>query len=680
MGSNAQDQVHASASGWLTTGQRGFPALISLLLLCASLLAVQARAAPLTPELQKQVRAATFEVVLRKPEKDTLTYEKPLPLELIPFQERNDKYRSVGTAFAITPNTLVTAAHVIGIGITTQFGPIAIRDSDGKVYPVDRVLKYSNHEDFVVFTVSGAPPFAPLPTNTAAAVDDPVFAVGNALGDGIVIRDGLLTSFTPEAQDGRWKWLRFSAAASPGNSGGPLLDAQGRVVGIVAAKSPNENLNYALPIDSVLSASDKQGTFEIRESFGIPKLLRGTMVASFKEAIPLPLPFPEFARDARALFLKFYKAQTPKLLAQEAASIFPHGQSGEMLASVYSSLDPMMMAQEEDKSWDAHSCSGTETRLPGDGRVWYCGGTAGGVLFRLQYPGYGVDEHHYKDSKEFMDLLLKGVALPREVGSQAVRITSAGPAQQESVFRDSYGRVWQQRSWAIGYADMYLMTLALATPDGYVGMLTMVPSGLADIQAEGVRFLCDYFYVSYTGSLPQWQAFLQRHELRPAVFDHIKLQFEYGKDLRFDSPRLQFDSAGMATVSAQSSLDLRMTYMMDHGKSIWDVGGIELKPDRDKKSYIAATRQPKPADDADKQLRDRWDHMSKRDGEFSGKVQHDNDLTDFWIRTVAHGEGGVADDPTRPLYEIVYNTDRTLLPRETEDLKGKLSGSFKITE
>ncbi len=649
-----------------------------MLLAVLAVRVAEVRAAPLTGELQKQVRAATFEVVQKKPEKDTLTYEKPLPLELIPFLERNDKYRSVGTAFAITPTTFVTAAHVIGIGITTQFGPPALRDSDGNVYPVERILKYSNHEDFVVFTVTGAPPVTPLATNFAAAIDDPVFAVGNALGEGIVIRDGLLTSFTPEAQDGRWKWLRFSAAASPGNSGGPLLDAQGRVVGIVAAKSPNENLNYALPIEWVLKASDKSGTFEVRESFGIPKLLRGTTVASFRETFPLPQPFADFARDARAILLRFYKTQNAKLIAQEADTILPRGQSAELLATVYSSYDPSMMTQEEDKSWDAHSCSGTETRLPGDGRVWYCGGTAGGVLFRLQYPGNGVDEHHYRDSKEFMDLILKGLPLPREVGSQAVRITSAGPALQESLFRDSYGRVWQQRKWALGHADMYLMTLALPTPDGYVGMLTLVASGLADLQAESGRFLADYFYLSYTGSLAQWQAFMQRRELRPAVFDHIKLQYEDGKDLRFESPRLRFNSAGMASLGAQSALDLRMTFMMDHGKLTWDVGGIELQPDRDKKSYILASRQPKPGEDADKQLRDRWDHMSRRDGEFSGKVQHDNDLTDFWIRTVAQGEG--ADDPSRPLYEIVYNTDRTLLPRETEDLRIKLSESFKITE
>ncbi len=655
------------------------PAALALAGLIA-LHAGAAGAAPLTSELQRQVRAATFEVVLKKPEQDTLTYEKPLPLELIPFQERNDKYRSVGTAFAISPSTFVTAAHVIGIGITSQFGAPAIRDGDGKVYPIERILKYSNHEDFVVFTVSGAPAVSPLATNTAAAIDDPVFAVGNALGEGIVIRDGLLTSLTPEAQDGRWKWLRFSAAASPGNSGGPLLDAQGRVIGLVDAKSPNENLNYALPIERLLNAPDRSGTFETRESFGIPKLLRGSIVADFRETFPLPLAFPEFARTVRAIFLKYFKEQYAKVLAAEADTIFPRGQSARLLATLHTRFNPSMMEQAEDKSWELGSCAGTDTSLPGDGHVWHCGGTAGGVLFRITFPGYGVDERHYKDSKEFMDLLLKGVVVPRVVGSQAVRVISAGPALQDSLVRDGYGRVWQLRSWALGYADTYLMALALPTPDGYVGMLAMVPSGLAEVQTEALKFLADYIYLSYTGSLPQWQAFLQRRELRPAVFEHIRLQYEFGKELRLDSPRLQFNSAGIVTAGPQSSLDLRMTYMMDRGRITWDLGGIEVKPDRDKKTFVAAYRQPKPGEDAGKPARDRWEHMLHHEEEFSGRLQHDNDLTDFWIRTVARGDGPVAEDAMRPQYELVYNVDRALQQQESEDIKGRLTGSFKVTE
>lgn len=175
--------------------------LTAALLVLAASGAADAGSASLTGELQKQVRGATFEVVLRKPEKDNVTYEKPLPLELMPFQERNDKYWSIGTAFAIGANEFVTAGHVLIAAVSSQFGVPAIRDSAGNVYPLERVLKYHNHEDFAVFSVSGAPSVTPLPTDTHASVDDAVFAVGNALGEGVVIRDGLLTSLTPEQKD-----------------------------------------------------------------------------------------------------------------------------------------------------------------------------------------------------------------------------------------------------------------------------------------------------------------------------------------------------------------------------------------------------------------------------------------------------------------------------------------------
>jgi serine protease Do len=163
-------------------------------------------AAQPTPAMQQQVRSATFEVVMRKPESEALSYEKPLPLELLPFTERNDKYWSAGTAFAIGPNTFVSAGHVMASGVGSRFGTPSLRDAERNVYPVDRVLKFSLHEDFMVFTVANAPAVKPLETTATCATDDPVFAVGNALGDGVVIRDGLLTSMTPEDQDGRWKW------------------------------------------------------------------------------------------------------------------------------------------------------------------------------------------------------------------------------------------------------------------------------------------------------------------------------------------------------------------------------------------------------------------------------------------------------------------------------------------
>jgi serine protease Do len=675
-------QSFGGAFGLRAAARGGAAALLSGLigLHCAAL--ASAGSAPLTAELQRQVRAATFEVVIRKPVKDSVTYEKPLPLELIPFVERNDAYWPLGSAFAIGPNTFVTAAHVLIGGVGSQFGVPGIRDSEGQVYAVDRVLKFALHEDFVVFTVSAPPAITAFATSTTYAVDDPVFAVGNALGEGVVIRDGLLTSLTPEAQDGKWKWLRFSAAASPGNSGGPLLDAAGRVIGMVAAKSPNENLNYALPIEQVLRGSDHLAVFDTRESFGIPKLLQGTIVAEFKDSFALPLPFPEFARRFRAAFLKYFKEQQARLLAAESADLFPHD-SAKLLATLYQSFDPSLVAQEDDRSWDARSCGGTEVRLAGEGRVWHCADTAAATLFRLQYPGTGSEEQHYHDSKEFMDLLLKGVKTPRMIGPQAVRITSLGPALQETLLHDHYGRVWQLRTWSLGYVDAYVVVAALPTPDGYAGLMSATPSALADTVTEVLKFLTDYVYLTYTGSLPQWRAFLDRRELRPAVFEHLQLQYDLAKGLRLESPRLQLDTAGLLPLGAQSMLDLQMAYMMDHGTLIWDVGGIVLSQDRERKTWLGAYRQAQPADDAGKEARERWEHMSRRDGDFTGIAQHDDQYKTFWIRTVAAPEkpGSAGANPAvQPLYELVYNTDNQLLPRRMEDIRGTLAKSFRIME
>jgi len=59
---------------------------------------------------------------MKKPENDPVTYEKPLPLDLLPYHERNDKYQSMGTAFSLGHNTYVTAAHVLGVGIDGNMG------------------------------------------------------------------------------------------------------------------------------------------------------------------------------------------------------------------------------------------------------------------------------------------------------------------------------------------------------------------------------------------------------------------------------------------------------------------------------------------------------------------------------------------------------------------------------
>ncbi|HWC00204.1 MAG TPA: hypothetical protein VG672_26025, partial [Bryobacteraceae bacterium] len=84
---------------------------LATLLLAASALGWTgaAGAESMDARLLKKVRAATFEVVIPKPSDDGITYEKPRPYDLLPYQYRNDKYFSVGTAFEISGHRFVTA-------------------------------------------------------------------------------------------------------------------------------------------------------------------------------------------------------------------------------------------------------------------------------------------------------------------------------------------------------------------------------------------------------------------------------------------------------------------------------------------------------------------------------------------------------------------------------------------
>src|SRR6185312_16283750 len=131
--------------------------LFWLLALCAASAASTAGAQGLSADAQQRVRAATFEVVQLKPDDGAVTYERPLPMELIPYQQRVDKYRSIGTAFAVAANRFVTAAHVLKVGMGSQFGPPALRDAAGEVYTIDKVVKFSQEQDFVEFSLQRQP-------------------------------------------------------------------------------------------------------------------------------------------------------------------------------------------------------------------------------------------------------------------------------------------------------------------------------------------------------------------------------------------------------------------------------------------------------------------------------------------------------------------------------------------
>jgi len=655
---------------------------LAYLFFVIALLTVAAQAPALTTEMQKVVRAGTFEVVLRKKESDLLKYEKPLPLNLVPFVIRSDAYWSVGTAFALTPDTYVSAAHVFSSVVNSQFGAPALRDGAGHVYPVDRILKWSSDEDYVVFSISGAPPAQQLPTSTERKIDDAVYAVGNALGEGIVMRDGLLTSETPEQQDGRWKWLRFSAAASPGNSGGPLLDDAGRVIGIVRAKSPNENLNYAVPIEPVLKAGP-HATFDSRYSIRLPTA-RASEVATLKAQFDLPVTWAEFSRKYRDTLNGTMRRDIERMQSSFTEAPFPKGNATKMLAVVYDSQLPGFVQQNTNDEWDVIAASDVQDQdLPGRGLI--STGTSLGVsVFRLRRPQGATDANFYREPTAVMDLVLRGLKLTRPVGDQEIRILSLGQPAETSSYADQFERRWTVTMWPLGYIDSQVIAFWLPTPEGVVGLAQVVPSWGLDAAREVLKLYADALYANVAGTLAQWQVFVVHPELCPHALARLKLDFDEHQNLRYGSARLNLQLTGdVMKLTAASELELRMAYAMDGKRLAWDVGGVYVYADSDRRTSVGVERHVKPRDDASKELLDVWTQMHERGPGFNGIAGHDEEYRHYWIHNVVS-----APFPAKPdidpqatvLYDVYYFTERSSFPMDIEDNGRRLLRSTHILE
>lgn len=579
-----------------------------------------AHAATLDPGLLPQVEAATFEVVQAKPAVDPLTYEKPLPLELLPYQERTDKYHSIGTAFAIGHNRYVTAGHVLLAGVGSLWGPLQLRDAKGQVYAIDKIEKFSLRKDFAVFSLATQPAGdAALAVDAKPVMNTAVYAVGNALGTGVVIRDGLYTSDTPEQQDGQWKWMRFSAAASPGNSGGPLLDQAGKVIGVVLMKSANENLNYALPISEVLGAPEHVAVIDERAPYQFD-VFDTTLSNSFKAQFALPVSLADF----NANFLKarnaYADSQLKALLAQETDRLFPRGAGSDRLLYAVPPLEsfPRLIVRNSNGDWGLAAKLGPRTPLADNGYV--ATGLAGHtVLFHLRKPDNVSAQQLYADPQLLIGQVLKTGFLYRMVGSERVRVTALGKPQQDTVHTDAWQRHWQVRVWALPFVNGLLVTFSLPVPDGYVTLMQSTQPMAAHDHLIDMRALTDFVQVSYDGTLGQWRDYLTQSALLPAVLRDIRIDADYGRRFSYASPRLDFSfDAALQPVTANSTLTLGLGYYSDHGKVVWDVGDVRVRADAGDPYRINIERHVRPPATLDDAFQNQWRKLAQQQHPFDG--------------------------------------------------------------
>jgi regulator of sirC expression with transglutaminase-like and TPR domain len=174
---------------------------------------------------------------------EALAAQAAKSLVVIRSTDRTGGELGLGTGFVISSDGLIaTAWHVIGDG-----REIRVELADGRSLPVTAVHASSSQMDLAIVRVSqlDLPPLT-LSLEGRTPQGREIVALGHPEGFRNAIVSGVISGY--HEIDGV-EMLQLAMSIERGNSGGPVLDRQGRVVGIVTRKSAlQDKLGFAIPV------------------------------------------------------------------------------------------------------------------------------------------------------------------------------------------------------------------------------------------------------------------------------------------------------------------------------------------------------------------------------------------------------------------------------------------------
>jgi serine protease Do len=157
--------------------------------------------------------------------------------------------QAVGTGFIVDPSGMIVSNfHVAG-----KATKITVTLADGRKFPA-KLLGGDEKTDIAVLTIDADKPlpFVAFEDATKVRVGESVMAVGNPFGLGGTVTTGIVSARGRDIQSGPFdNYIQTDAAINRGNSGGPLFDMDGKVIGInTAIFSPSGGsvgLGFAIP-------------------------------------------------------------------------------------------------------------------------------------------------------------------------------------------------------------------------------------------------------------------------------------------------------------------------------------------------------------------------------------------------------------------------------------------------
>lgn len=249
------------------------------------------------PEIPEQFREGPFKDFFERFFRDR--GGAPLPQQPGPRQRA-----AAGSGFLIDPDGyVVTNNHVI-----SDASAIEVTLKDGRTFDAE-LLGADNKTDLAVLkiTTDEALPFVVWGDSDRTRVGDWVLAVGNPFGLGGTVTAGIVSARGRDIGSGPYDdFIQVDAPINRGNSGGPLFDSTGRVIGVnTAIFSPtggNVGIGFAIPADLAqeiviqlrdsgvvergwLGVSIQQVTPDVAESLGLDQA-KGALVASVTDGSP----------------------------------------------------------------------------------------------------------------------------------------------------------------------------------------------------------------------------------------------------------------------------------------------------------------------------------------------------------------------------------------------------------
>jgi S1-C subfamily serine protease len=211
-------------------------------------------------------------------------YQQSFFFEMVPT-------RALGSGFLINPDgRILTNNHVI-----SGSSKIEVRFSDGSRYTA-KVLVADRADDLAMIQIDPKKklPFLKLGDSDSLQVGQKVLAIGNPFGFSGTLTTGIVSSLGREIRNENSTLeglVQTDAAINEGNSGGPLLDSQGNVIGIntaiLAPSGGNIGIGFAMPINRAKAMLED---FRVGKSFGRPRFGASTVYIAGDLATELKLP------------------------------------------------------------------------------------------------------------------------------------------------------------------------------------------------------------------------------------------------------------------------------------------------------------------------------------------------------------------------------------------------------